>query len=30
MPYISLFVGVGIMLAVTLMQLYLFHRRGWI
>ena len=30
MPYVSFFVGVGIMLAVTLMQLYLFRRRGWI
>jgi len=30
MPYISFFVGVGIMVAVTLVQLYLFRRRGWI
>ena len=29
-PYISFFVGVGIMVAVTMMQLYLFRRRGWI
>src|SRR6267378_322931 len=29
-PYVSFFIGVAIMLAVTLMQLYLFRRRGWI
>jgi magnesium transporter len=30
MPYISFFVGVAIMLAVTLMQIYLFRRSRWI
>jgi magnesium transporter len=29
-PYISFFIGVGIMVAVTLVQLYLFRRRRWI
>ncbi len=29
-PYISFCIGVAIMVAVTLMQLYLFRRRGWI
>jgi Mg2+ and Co2+ transporter CorA len=29
-PYLAFAVGVGTMLIATAIQLYFFHRRGWI